>query len=196
MDAPSLSRGRLAGSCAAVAHAFACVGDRVAVHYGQSVTHAEHVAASLPGQGHTIVGADLTDAAAVRRMVNVAADRLGSSTSRRGERFAANQRIPRTAPARPRSVPSGSPWHGRGPRGSGRRRRFPCLSERGDGERLRARHQRRLLLAHVIHRRRWASGVATEAMLASRCATLTGSDSEGNPRARPSSERPLAAKAA
>jgi hypothetical protein len=40
------------------------------------------------------------------------------------------------------------------------------------------------------------SGVATEAMLGDRCATLGGSDSEGNQRARPSSERPLPAKAA
>jgi hypothetical protein len=35
-----------------------------------------------------------------------------------------------------------------------------------------------------------------QAMLASECATLTLSDSEGNQRARPSSERPLSAKAA
>jgi hypothetical protein len=40
------------------------------------------------------------------------------------------------------------------------------------------------------------SGVALETMLAGGCATLAGSDSDGNQRARPSSERPLAAKAA
>jgi hypothetical protein len=40
------------------------------------------------------------------------------------------------------------------------------------------------------------SGVAPEAMLGGGCATLAWSDSEGNPRARPSSERPLPAKAA
>jgi NAD(P)-dependent dehydrogenase (short-subunit alcohol dehydrogenase family) len=41
------------------------------------VDGAERVAASLAGVGHVAVGADLADAAAVRRMVDSAADRLG-----------------------------------------------------------------------------------------------------------------------
>jgi hypothetical protein len=44
--------------------------------------------------------------------------------------------------------------------------------------------------------RRGHVDVAPEPMLGRGCATLRGSDSEGNQRARPSSERPLAAKAA
>ena len=72
-----LVTGASRGIGAAVVRAFASVGDRVAVHYGRSVNDAEHVAASLPGQGHMIVGADLADAKAVRRMVDAAADRLG-----------------------------------------------------------------------------------------------------------------------
>ena len=38
---------------------------------------AERVVASLAGDGHVVVGADLADAAAIRRMVDGAADRLG-----------------------------------------------------------------------------------------------------------------------
>jgi 3-oxoacyl-[acyl-carrier protein] reductase len=72
-----LVTGASRGIGAAVARALACVGDRVAVHYGQSVTDAERVVASLPGRGHIMVGADLADAGAVRRMVDVAADGLG-----------------------------------------------------------------------------------------------------------------------
>jgi NAD(P)-dependent dehydrogenase (short-subunit alcohol dehydrogenase family) len=72
-----LVTGASRGIGAAVAHAFASVGDRVAVHFGRSVHQAEHVAASLPGRGHMIVGADLADADAVRRMVDAAAGGLG-----------------------------------------------------------------------------------------------------------------------
>ena len=61
----------------AVAEAFAAAGDRVAVHYGRAREAAEQVAASLPGEGHVVVGADLADPAAVRAMVDEAAERLG-----------------------------------------------------------------------------------------------------------------------
>jgi 3-oxoacyl-[acyl-carrier protein] reductase len=60
----------------AVAEAFAHHGDRVAVHYGQLADRAEAVRAGLPGDGHTVVGADLRDPDAVRAMVDAAADRL------------------------------------------------------------------------------------------------------------------------
>ncbi len=72
-----LVTGASRGIGAAVARAFAATGDRVAVHYGTSMNRAEAVAGSLAGQGHMIVGADLADADAVRRMVDAAASGLG-----------------------------------------------------------------------------------------------------------------------
>lgn len=72
-----LVTGASRGIGAAIARAFASGGDRVAVHFGQSRDEAERVAASLAGLGHCVVGADLADAAAIRRMVDDAADRLG-----------------------------------------------------------------------------------------------------------------------
>jgi NAD(P)-dependent dehydrogenase (short-subunit alcohol dehydrogenase family) len=56
---------------------FAERGDRVAVHCRDGVAAAEAVRDSLPGQGHVIVRADLTDPAAVRAMVDDAAGQLG-----------------------------------------------------------------------------------------------------------------------
>ncbi len=61
----------------AVAQAFARRGDRVAVHHRDSAGLAAEVLAGLPGGGHTIVGADLADPDAVRRMVEVAVAGLG-----------------------------------------------------------------------------------------------------------------------
>jgi NAD(P)-dependent dehydrogenase (short-subunit alcohol dehydrogenase family) len=72
-----LVTGASRGIGAATARAFASAGDRVAVHYGRSADRAEAVAASLPGSGHLVVGADLADADAVRAMVDAAAERLG-----------------------------------------------------------------------------------------------------------------------
>ena len=72
-----LVTGASRGTGAAVARAFADLGDRVAVHYGSSKALAEEVAGSLPGDGHAVVQADLTDPEAVRRMVDAAADELG-----------------------------------------------------------------------------------------------------------------------
>jgi len=61
----------------AIAQAFAELGDRVAVHHRDSAGLAQDVRAGLPGSGHTVVQADLADAAAVRRMVDAAAADLG-----------------------------------------------------------------------------------------------------------------------
>jgi NAD(P)-dependent dehydrogenase (short-subunit alcohol dehydrogenase family) len=72
-----LVTGASRGIGAAVARAFARSGDRVAVHYASRREDAERVAAELPSQGHTVVGADLADPAAVRAMVEEAAAALG-----------------------------------------------------------------------------------------------------------------------
>ena len=69
-----LVTGASRGIGAAVARAFAEAGDRVALHYGSNRDKAEDVAASLPGRGHVVVGADLADSEAVRRMVDEAAE--------------------------------------------------------------------------------------------------------------------------
>jgi NAD(P)-dependent dehydrogenase (short-subunit alcohol dehydrogenase family) len=61
----------------ATAEAFAAAGDRVAIHHRDSAALAAKVLAGLPGSGHAVVQADLTDAAAVRTMVDAAAAELG-----------------------------------------------------------------------------------------------------------------------
>lgn len=61
----------------AIARAFAEQGDRVAVHYGASAEKAEAVRASLAGEGHVVVGGDLTRPDEVRIAVDSAAERLG-----------------------------------------------------------------------------------------------------------------------
>jgi 3-oxoacyl-[acyl-carrier protein] reductase len=50
----------------------------VGVHYGRSRDKAEQVAASLAGDGHVVVGAELADPDAVRAMVDGAAEALGA----------------------------------------------------------------------------------------------------------------------
>ncbi len=65
------------GIGAAVARAFAALGDRVAVHHRDASDLAAAVRDSLPGEGHVVVRADLADAEAVRSMVDAAAERLG-----------------------------------------------------------------------------------------------------------------------
>jgi len=61
----------------AIAQRFAASGDRVAVHHRDSAALADQLAASLPGDGHTVVQADMADPTAVRDMVDLAAERLG-----------------------------------------------------------------------------------------------------------------------
>ena len=65
------------GIGAAVARAFASRGERVAVHFGASEDRARQVLGSLDGEGHTVIGADLRDADAIRAMVDEAATALG-----------------------------------------------------------------------------------------------------------------------
>ena len=72
-----LVTGASRGIGAATARAFAAAGDRVAVHYGASEARARDVLDSLDGDGHALVQADLADPAAVRTMVDAAADALG-----------------------------------------------------------------------------------------------------------------------
>ncbi|MGO9892078.1 MAG: SDR family NAD(P)-dependent oxidoreductase [Solirubrobacteraceae bacterium] len=77
MSRAVLVTGASRGIGAAVAAAFARSGDRVAVHYGTREEQALEVLASLPGDGHLVVGADLLDANAVRRAVDEVAEAFG-----------------------------------------------------------------------------------------------------------------------
>jgi 3-oxoacyl-[acyl-carrier protein] reductase len=72
-----LVTGASRGIGAAIALGFAQSGDRVALHYGSRRDRALDVEASLPGEGHVVVGADLADASAVQEMVSRAAEALG-----------------------------------------------------------------------------------------------------------------------
>jgi NAD(P)-dependent dehydrogenase (short-subunit alcohol dehydrogenase family) len=65
------------GIGAAIVRAFAANGDRVAIHHRDSAKFAADVHASLPGDGHVVVQADLAEPQAVRVMVDEAAGRLG-----------------------------------------------------------------------------------------------------------------------
>jgi 3-oxoacyl-[acyl-carrier protein] reductase len=76
-DRAVLVTGASRGIGRAIAQAFAGQGDRVAVHYRDSAGLAAGVLAGLPGRGHAVVQADLTDPDAVRRMVDGAREALG-----------------------------------------------------------------------------------------------------------------------
>ena len=77
MSRAVLVTGASRGIGAAIARGFAAAGDRVAVHYRASSDAAAEVVASLAGDGHVAVGADLADPDAVRSMVDRAAEVLG-----------------------------------------------------------------------------------------------------------------------
>ena len=77
MSRAVLVTGASRGIGRAVVQAFARQGDRVAVHHRDSAALAQEVLAGLPGDGHTVVRADLADAGAVRLMVETAVASLG-----------------------------------------------------------------------------------------------------------------------
>jgi 3-oxoacyl-[acyl-carrier protein] reductase len=77
MNRAVLVTGASRGIGRAVAGAFAANGDRVAIHHRDSAALAESLRAELPGSGHAVVQADLTDPAAVKTMVDGAAAALG-----------------------------------------------------------------------------------------------------------------------
>ncbi|MGH3154017.1 MAG: SDR family NAD(P)-dependent oxidoreductase [Streptosporangiaceae bacterium] len=77
MSRAVLVTGASRGIGRAIAQAFARQGDRVAVHHRDSEALAREVLAGLPGDGHTVVRADLADAEAVRLMVETAVADLG-----------------------------------------------------------------------------------------------------------------------
>jgi 3-oxoacyl-[acyl-carrier protein] reductase len=72
-----LVTGASRGVGAAVAKVFAQAGDRVVLHCRGAVDRAEAVRASLPGDGHAVVSADLGDAAAIPSLVEESATALG-----------------------------------------------------------------------------------------------------------------------
>jgi 3-oxoacyl-[acyl-carrier protein] reductase len=76
-DRAILVTGASRGIGRAIAQAFAGQGDRVAVHHRDSAGLAADALAGLPGGGHVVVQADLTDPDAVRRMVDGAREALG-----------------------------------------------------------------------------------------------------------------------
>jgi NAD(P)-dependent dehydrogenase (short-subunit alcohol dehydrogenase family) len=61
----------------ATAQRFAAHGARVVVHYGHDEPAGRETLASLAGDGHAVLGADLRDPAAVERLVTGAIDQLG-----------------------------------------------------------------------------------------------------------------------
>lgn len=77
MSRAVLITGASRGIGRSTAIAFAARGDRVAIHHRDSAALAEALRGDLPGSGHTVVQADLTDASAVQAMVDAAAAALG-----------------------------------------------------------------------------------------------------------------------
>ena len=75
-DRAVLITGASRGIGRAVAAAFAANGDRVAIHHRGSPDLAARLLDELPGNGHAVVQADLTDPEAVRAMVDTAAQQL------------------------------------------------------------------------------------------------------------------------
>jgi 3-oxoacyl-[acyl-carrier protein] reductase len=65
------------GVGAATARAFAARGDRVVVHYRGAQARAREVLGSLPGEGHAVVQADLSDPAQTKDLADAAVEALG-----------------------------------------------------------------------------------------------------------------------
>ncbi|MFR9674982.1 SDR family NAD(P)-dependent oxidoreductase [Streptomyces sp. TR06-5] len=61
----------------ALSQVFAAGGDRVAVHYSTRRAEAERTLRSLPGEGHTLLGADLAVPEAAQQLADEAAEALG-----------------------------------------------------------------------------------------------------------------------
>ncbi|RMH23446.1 MAG: SDR family oxidoreductase [Acidobacteria bacterium] len=76
-DRAVLVTGASGGIGRAICRRFAEGGARLGIHYGRNRQAAEELMASLPGDGHRLLGADLRDAAAVRAMVERTAAELG-----------------------------------------------------------------------------------------------------------------------
>ena len=72
-----LVTGSSKGVGAATARVFAEAGARVCVHYNRDVAGAKAVLAGLPGAGHTLLQADVSDARAARLLVNMAVTKMG-----------------------------------------------------------------------------------------------------------------------
>jgi NAD(P)-dependent dehydrogenase (short-subunit alcohol dehydrogenase family) len=72
-----LVTGASRGIGAAIAQAFAGRGASVAVHYNTNRARAEELLAALPGAGHILAGADITDPTAVREMVDFVVEQMG-----------------------------------------------------------------------------------------------------------------------
>ncbi len=65
------------GIGAAIAREFAQAGDQIAIHYVSSQSVADGVCKSLAGEGHITAKADLRDADAISKMVDVVAKNFG-----------------------------------------------------------------------------------------------------------------------
>lgn len=62
----------------AIAKAFAAQGDRVAVHYSSRKSEAEQTLSELAGDGHVLIGGDVSDAEQAARIVEEAIAHLGT----------------------------------------------------------------------------------------------------------------------
>lgn len=76
-DRRVLISGASRGLGRALARAFAANGDRVAVHYGSREEEARATIASLDGEGHVLVGGDLSDPVGAADVAGRAGDALG-----------------------------------------------------------------------------------------------------------------------
>lgn len=73
-----LVTGASSGIGRATAHAFAELGDTVAVHYATDRQGAERTRSELPGEGHTLVSGDIGDPAQAQHVVEETVRALGS----------------------------------------------------------------------------------------------------------------------